>query len=89
MVNATLDVAAPDVEHAGETGGGVTVLDAQLAPRPVAIGIHRGLGHAEFAGDLLRRKMLVDQPQAFPLTGCEQSHLIFGNGVTHGHSHSS
>ena len=84
MVNAALDV-----EHAGETGGGVAVLDAQLAPRAIAIGIHRSLGHAEFAGDLLRRKMLVDKPQAFPLTRCQQSYLIFDNGVTHWHSQSS
>ena len=86
MVNATLGVAPADVEHPGETGGGVAILDAQLAPRPVAIGIHRGLGHAEFAGDLLGRKMLIDQPQAFALTRGEQSHLFFGNGVARSHS---
>jgi hypothetical protein len=49
MVNAHLQV-----ELAREAGGGVAVLDAQLAPRAVAIGVDRGLGHAQLAGDLLR-----------------------------------
>ena len=78
-----------DIQDAGEAGGGVAILDAQLAARAVAIGVHRGLGHAEFAGDLLGRKMLIDQPQAFALTRREQPHLFFGHGVTRSHSASS
>jgi hypothetical protein len=41
------------VELARHPRGGVAILDAQLAARPVAIGVDRGLRHAEFAGDLL------------------------------------
>lgn len=84
MVNADAGV-----EGAGQTGRGVAILDAELAARAVAIGVHRGLGHAELAGDLLGRKMLIDQPQAFALTRREQPHLFFGNGVTRSHSANS
>jgi hypothetical protein len=78
-----------NVELAGEARGGVAVLDAELAPGAVAISIDRGLGHAELAGDLLRRKMLVDQPQAFALPRREQAHLFIGNGVARPHSGAS
>jgi len=78
-----------NVELAGEAGGGVAVLHPKLAPRTVAIGVHRSLGHAQFTGDLLRRKMLVDQPQAFALARREQPHRIFGNDVPRAHSASS
>jgi hypothetical protein len=78
-----------NVELAGEAGGGVAVLDPKLAPRTVAIGVHRSLGHAEFAGDLLRRKMLIDQPQTFALARREQPHWIFGNDVPRPHNASS
>ena len=43
-----------NVELAGEARGGVAILDAEFAPRAVAVGVDRSLGHAEFAGDLLR-----------------------------------
>jgi len=43
-----------DVELAGETGGAVAILDAELAPGAVAIGVDRRLGHPELPGDLLR-----------------------------------
>ena len=78
-----------DIQDAGEAGGGVAILDAQFAARAVAIGVHRGLGHAEFAGDLLGRKMLIDQPQAFALTRCEEAHRIFRNDEACDHSASS
>jgi len=74
-----------NIELAGEAGGGVTVLDPQLAPCAVAIGVHRSLGHAQFAGDLLRRKMLIDQAQTFALPWREQPHWIFGNEVPRPH----
>lgn len=47
--------------------GLVAVTRAQLLPRAVAIGVHRGLGHAEFSRDLLRTQVPIDQPQAVPL----------------------
>ena len=75
MVNARGELGF-GVERAGQPRGGVAVLDAELAPRPVAVGVDRGLGHAEFAGDLLRRKMLIDQAQAFALTLGEQPHEV-------------
>ena len=56
-----------NIELSGDPGGGVAVLDAELAPGAVAVGVHGSLGHAKFAGDLLGGKMLVDQPQAFTL----------------------
>jgi hypothetical protein len=65
-----------NIEFAGQTGGGIAIVDAELAARAVAIGVHRGLGHPEFAGDLLGRKMLIDQAQALPLPGGEQADRI-------------
>lgn len=56
------------IELAGETRRAVAILDAQLAPGAVAIGVHRCLGHPELAGDLFGRQVLIDQPQAFTLT---------------------
>jgi hypothetical protein len=44
---------AVPVELTGDTRRGVTVLDAELAPRAVAIGVDGSLRHAEFARDLL------------------------------------
>jgi hypothetical protein len=78
-----------NVELAGEPRGGVAVLDAELAPRTVAVSVHRGLGHAKFAGDLLGRQMLIDQPQAFALARREQPHRNFSDDVTCDHSVSS
>ena len=80
MVNADLEI-----ELARQARGGIAVLDAQLAPRAVAIGVHRGLGHAEFAGDLLRGKMLIDQPQAFALALREQAYWVFRTVVPCAH----
>lgn len=73
------------VELAGHARGGVAVLDAQLAPGAVAIGVDRRLGHAEFAGDLLRGKVLIDQPQAFALTLGEQAHKVVRSVVPCAH----
>jgi hypothetical protein len=56
-----------NVELPGEAGGRVPIVNAELAPRAVAIGVDRGLRHAKLAGDLLGRKMLIDKPQAFTL----------------------
>jgi len=68
-----------------EARGGVAVLDAELAARAVAIGIHRGLGHAELAGDLLGRQVLIDQAQAIALTRREQPNRVFGDDVPCAH----
>src|SRR5689334_14919036 len=77
------------VQLTGQPGGGVAVLDPQLAPRAVAIGVDRGLGHAEFAGDLLRRKMLIDQPQAFALPLGKQAHEVIRTVARCAHGASS
>jgi hypothetical protein len=81
MVNRTFRV-----ELAREARRGVAVLDAQLAPRAVAIGVHRGLRHAQFAGNLLGRKVLVHETQAFALTLREESHRVIGTVVACAHS---
>jgi hypothetical protein len=80
MVNGPIPV-----ELTGDAGRGVAILDAQLAASAVAVGIDGSLRHAEFAGDLLRRKVLVDQAQAFALARREQPHRIFGDDVSCGH----
>jgi hypothetical protein len=84
MVNAALAV-----ELAGQARGGVAILHAQLAPRAVAIGVDGSLRHAELAGDLLGRQVLIDQPQAFALTGSQQPHWIFGDDIACAHSGTS
>ena len=56
------------VKLAGEPGGGVAIVDAQLPSCAVAIGVDRRLGHAELPGDLLGGEVLIDKPQAFALT---------------------
>jgi hypothetical protein len=78
-----------NVELPGEAGGGVAVLDAKFAARPVAIGVDRCFGHAQLAGDLFGRKMLVDKPQAFTLARGKQPDRIFGNDVSCDHSDAS
>jgi hypothetical protein len=78
-----------NIQLAREAGGGVAVLDPQLAPRAVAIGVHRGLGHPQFAGDLFGRQMLVDQAKAFTLARREQPHHVFGDHVPCAHSAST
>ena len=68
-----------NVALAQEAGGAVAVVDAKLSAGPVAIGVHRGLGHAQLAGDLLRRQVLIDQPQAVTLPWREEPDQIFGD----------
>jgi hypothetical protein len=58
---------------------GVAIVDAELAARAIAVGVHRGLRHAQSAGDLLRRQMLVHQPQALAFPRREQAHRIGGD----------
>jgi hypothetical protein len=84
MVNARLSV-----ELASEARGGIAVLDAQLATGAVAVGVHGSLGHAELAGDLLGRQMLIHQAQAFALARGEQAHRIFGNDIARAHGAAS
>jgi hypothetical protein len=55
-----------NVVAAQQAGGLVTIVHTELAPGAVAVGVHRGLGHAQLAGDLLGAEVLVDKPQAFP-----------------------
>jgi hypothetical protein len=78
-----------DIQLARQARGGVAILDAELAPRAVAIGVDRGLRHAEFAGDLLRRQVLVDEAQAFALAGGEQPDGIVDDVVACAHGESS
>jgi hypothetical protein len=42
-----------NIELARQASGGVAVVDAELLARAVAVGVHRGLGHPQLAGDLL------------------------------------
>jgi hypothetical protein len=84
MVNGGLSV-----ELTGDARGGIAILHAQLAAGAVAIGVDGSLRHAEFAGDLLRRQMLIDQPQAFTLSRREQADRIFGDDVACAHVDSS
>jgi len=78
-----------NVELAGEPGRGVAILHAQLAAGAVAVGVDRGLRHAEFAGDLLGRQVLIDETQAFALARREQPYGIFGDDVARDHDASS
>ena len=80
MVNGDVDI-----ELARETRRGEAILDAKLAPRAIAIGVDGGLRHAELTGDLLRRQMLIHQPQAIALAKGEQSHGVFDDFVPHAH----
>jgi hypothetical protein len=74
-----------NIELAGQARGGIAVVDAKLLARAVAVGVHRGFGHPQLAGDLLGRQMLVDQTQAFPLPGGEQADRIDGRGRARWH----
>jgi hypothetical protein len=76
-----VSASARHVQLARQAGGGVAILDAQLAPRAVAIGVDGGLGHAQFAGDLLGRQVLVDEAQALALAGGQQPHRIVDDVV--------
>ncbi|HEY2357987.1 MAG TPA: hypothetical protein VGH86_11090 [Phenylobacterium sp.] len=78
-----------NVKLPGKPGGGVPVLDAELAAGPVAVGVHRGLGHAEFARDLLGRQVLIDQSKAFTLARREQSDRVLCDDVPGAHGATS
>ena len=58
-----------------QAGGVVAVADAELGAGAIAIGVDRGLGHAELSGDLLGAEMPIDQAQAFPLPPRQKFHL--------------
>ena len=62
-----------NVQLAQQARRGVAVVHAELPAGAVAIGVDGGLGHAQFARDLLRRQMLIHKPQAFPLSRREQA----------------
>ena len=59
--------------------GFVSVIDPQLAPRPVAIGVDGGLGHAQLAGDLLGAQVPVHQAKTFPLARRQKLNGVFGH----------
>jgi len=54
----------------------IAVAGAQLAAGAVAIGVDGGLGHAQFAGDLLGAQMPVHQAQAFALSRRQQKDRV-------------
>ena len=69
-----------NVVAAQHPGGLVAVVHAELAPRTVAVGVDRGLRHAQLAGDLLGAEMLVDEPQALPFALRQQLDRL-GDGL--------
>ena len=48
-----------NVELPHEARGLIAIGDAELLAGAVAVGVHRGLGHAKLAGDLLGTEVLV------------------------------
>jgi len=46
----------------------IAIAGAELSARTIAVGVHRGLGHAQLARNLLRTEVPVHQPQALALT---------------------
>lgn len=58
-----------------QAGGMIAVAYPQLGAGAVAIGVHRGLGHAELSGDLLGAEMPVHEAQALPLPTRQKFHL--------------
>ncbi len=78
-----------NVELTRQTRGGVAILNTELSACAIAVGVHRGLGHAQLTGDLLGRQMLIDKAQAFALARREQPHRLFRNDVSRDHSLSS
>jgi hypothetical protein len=54
----------------------IAVAGAQLAAGAVAIGVDGGLGHAQFAGDLLGAQMPVHQAQTFALSRRQQKDRV-------------
>ena len=65
-------------EHAGR---GVAVVDPELAAGAVAIGVDRGLRHAELTCDLFGAEVLVHETQAFPLASGQQLYPVAGQVV--------
>ena len=59
-------------------GGGVTVADPQLAARTIAIGVDRGLRHAQLASDLLGAEVPIDQTQTVALPRSQKLNCICG-----------
>jgi hypothetical protein len=49
-------------------GGFITIAGPEFAAGPVAIGVHRGLGHAQLAGDLFGAEVTINQPQTLTLS---------------------
>jgi hypothetical protein len=78
-----------NVELPGEPRRGVAILDPKFAARAVAVGVHRCLGHTQLSRDLFRRKMLVDQSQAFTFARRQQRNRFLGDDVACDHSDSS
>ena len=78
-----------NVELAGEPSRRIAILDAQLAPRAVAVGVDRGLGHAELPRDLLGAQVLIDQAQAFALSRRQEPDRIHGCDRTYPHAEPS
>jgi hypothetical protein len=78
-----------NVELPGEAGGAVAILNAELAPRAIAIGVDRRLGHAKLTGDLFGGQVLIDQPQAFALTRRKKRRWIVGDIRSCAHNEST
>jgi hypothetical protein len=78
-----------NVELPGEAGGAVAILHAELAPRAIAIGVDRRLGHAKLTGDLFGGQVLIDQPQAFALTRRKKRCWIVGDIRSCAHNQST
>ena len=70
----------------GEASRGVVpIVGAQFPPRSVAIGVDRGLGHAQFSGDLFGTQMTIDQPQAFTLPRGQAFDGVLSHGLRLAH----
>ena len=69
------------VELAGESRGGIAIVDPELPARAVAIGVDGGFRHAELPSDLLRGQMLIDQPQTFPFPRRQEFDIRVGHGA--------
>ena len=78
-----------NIELPSEAGGAVAILDAELAPSAVAIGIDRRLGHTELTGDLFGGQVLIDKPQAFALTRRKKRRWIVGEVRSCAHNDST
>ena len=74
-----------NVELADDARGFVAVGDAELLAGAVAVGVDRGLRHAQLAGDLLGAEVLVDEAQAFALPLREQVDRNVSGGRARAH----